>query len=281
VGDGSSALWFGAAGFEVLEVARSDGELVIDVQTTATLVGCAACGTRARAKDRRWVTLRDAPTGDLAVLVRWHKRIWCCPDPDCAVRSWTEQSALAEPRRVLTSRAALWATNRVGALEGTPASIARDFGVSWSTVWAAVARHGQARVEDPDRVGPVEMVGFDETVMQPAHRRRRRRFITAVVDVGSGQVLDVFEGRDAKDLRDWMATMPASWLEQIQVVSVDPHEGYRSAVTSPDPRSGRRSPLEEVTIVVDPFHIVRVRHEAPCVRGRVRDPPLRPVAAGR
>lgn len=43
---------------------------------------------------------------------------------------------------------------------------------------------------------------LDESVMQPAHRRRRRRFVTAVVDVQSGQILDLFEGRDAKDLRE-------------------------------------------------------------------------------
>jgi transposase len=50
--------------------------------------------------------------------------------------------------------------------------------------------------------------------------------------------------------------MPAGWLAQIDVVSVDPHEGYRSAVTSPT------SPLRDVTIVVDPFHIVRLGNAA-------------------
>ena len=87
------------------------------------------------------------------------------------------------------------------------------------------------------------MVGFDETVMHPARRRRRRRLVTAVVDVASGQILDVFEGRDAKDLRGWMATMPLSWLAMIDVVSVDPHESYRGAVLNPDPLTGRPSPL--------------------------------------
>jgi transposase len=262
VGDGSGALWFGAAGFEVLGVAVSDVELVVEVQTTAAVVGCSGCGTRARPKDRRWVSVRDAPVGDRAVLVRWRKRVWSCPEPLCAVKTWTERSDLAEPRRVLTARAEVWATNRVAALEGTPASIARDFGVAWSRVWAAVTRVGTAWVEGPSRVGPTAMVGFDETVMQPAHRRRRRRFVTAVVDVGTGQILDVFEGRDAKDLRAWMATMPASWVAQIEVVSVDPHEGYRSAVLNPDPHSGRPSPLAGVTVVVDPFHIVRLANAA-------------------
>jgi transposase len=254
--DGSGACWFGAPGFEVLGVVEDGGEVVVEVETTATVVGCGACGSRARPKDRRWVTVRDAPAGDRAVRVRWRKRIWCCPERDCERRTWTEESPLVAPRRVLTARAEEWACERVASIEGTPASIARRFGVSWSTVWAAVERVGRTRVDDPDRVGPVEMVGFDETVMQPAHRRRRRRFVTAVVDVTTGQILDVFEGRDARDLAGWMATMPAAWLSHIDVVSVDPHEGYRSAVTA------MASALRDATIVVDPFHIVRLANAA-------------------
>jgi hypothetical protein len=107
-----TALRFGAAGFQALDVAEPDGELVVVVQNSATLAGCSRCGTRANAKDRRWVTLRDAPAGDRAVLVRWWKRIWCCPDPDCAARTWTEQTDLAEPRRC--SRAGRRSGSRTG-----------------------------------------------------------------------------------------------------------------------------------------------------------------------
>jgi transposase len=174
---------------------------------------------------------------------------------------------------VLTTRAAQWATDRVEAIEGTSASIARGLAVSWSTVWSAVERIGDHRLQTPAEIGPAKMVGFDETVMSPASRRRRRRFVTAVVDVGSGQLLDVFEGRDAHHQRKWMSEMPSAWLSMIQVVSVDPHEGYRGAVLNVDPSTGRASPLAEVTIVVDPFHIVRVRHEAPCNRVGCKDPP--------
>jgi transposase len=254
--EGSGACWFGAPGFVVLAVIDDGHELVVEVETTATVVGCGGCGSRARAKDRRWVTLRDAPAGGRPVRVRWHKRVWSCPDDDRDVVTWTEEAELAEPRRVLTSRAARWATDRVAAIEGTPASIARGFGVSWSTVWRAVERIGAERLEDPARVGLTAMVGFDETVMQPAHRRRRRRFVTAVVDVATGQILDVFEGRDARDLRRWMRDLPPAWLAGIEVVSVDPHEGYRSAVVAPG------SPLNHATVVVDPFHVVRLANTA-------------------
>ena len=257
-----TAVWFGTAGFDVLAVADDGVELAVDVETTSVVVGCSGCGTRAIPKDRRWVTLRDVPAGRRSVRLRWRKRIWRCPEADCETNTWTEASELADPRRVLTTRAAEWATDRVQAIEGTPTSIARGFGVAWSTVWSAVERLGTQRVDDSARVGPASMVGFDETVMSPASRRRRRRFVTAVVDVGTGQLLDVFEGRDAKDLRAWMTAMPASWLAMIDVVSVDPHEGYRSGVIKPDPATGRPSPLAGVAIVVDPFHVVRLANDA-------------------
>ena len=181
--DGSSAVWFGAPNFRVLDVVDDGHEVTISLESTVTVTGCAACGTRAKPKDRRWVGLRDAPSGDRAVVLRVRRRVWSCPDPDCSTRTWTEACELAAPRRVLTRRAVVWATDRIAAIEGTVASVARGFGVSWPTVWTAVERAGTARVDDPDRVGETPMVGFDETVMQPAHRRRRRRFVTAVVDV--------------------------------------------------------------------------------------------------
>ena len=147
-----------------------------------------------------------------------------------------------------------WATDRVGRLEATPASLARELGVTWSSVWAAVCRHGQRRVDAVKGV-EVTQVGFDETVMSPAKRRRRRRFITTAVDVTNGRIIDVFEGRNAADLRAWLDDQPDWWVSAIKVISVDPHEGYRSAVT-------RNYLLKTVTIVVDPFHIVRLAGQA-------------------
>jgi hypothetical protein len=46
-------LWFGAAGFEVLEVVDDGTKLVIQVETTQRLTGCPPCGTPAEPKDRR------------------------------------------------------------------------------------------------------------------------------------------------------------------------------------------------------------------------------------
>ena len=257
MGEGSGGVvWFGAPGFVQRRVDDSGDELIIEIETVPTLVGCWSCGVVARSKDRRWVTLRDAPAGDRPVVIRWRKRVWACPDPDCAVKTWTEQRPeFATARHAMTRRAERWVCARVRSLEGTPTSCGRRLGVTWATAWAAVERHGGPLVDDAQRIGPTVQVGFDETVMSPARRRRRRLFITAAVDVTTGQILDVFEGRNANDLKGWLASRPGWWRNGIEVVSVDPHEGYRSAITA----SGL---LDDAVIVVDPFHIVRLANAA-------------------
>ncbi|MGH9062356.1 MAG: transposase, partial [Acidimicrobiales bacterium] len=57
---------------------------------------------------------------------------------------------------------------------------------------------------------------------------------------------------------------------EISLVSADAAEWIASVVTERCPNA---------TLCADAFHVVKVRREAPCVRGRVRDPPLRAVAA--
>ena len=58
----------------------------------------------------------------------------------------------------------------------------------------------------------------------------------------------------------------------LAAVSLDMGGAYEKATSAKAPQAHQ---------CVDPFHLVQVRHEAPCNRGRVRDPPRRAVAAAR
>ena len=257
----SSVVLLGADRVEITGVRVEGGEIVVWVQTPdAQTVWCGACGARARSKGRREVRLRDAPgAGGAGCEVRWRKRIWWCPRVECEVRTWTEECELAGPRRVLTRRAAQWAVGRLAAVEGTVASAARRLGVAWATVWSSVGDAAQQVADDPERVGAVARLGLDETVMSSAGRLRRRRYVSAAVDAATGQVLDVFDGRDAADVGRWLEQQPAGWLAAIEVVCCDPHEGYRSGIT----RARRDTHLSDsVKIAADAFHIVRLANQA-------------------
>jgi len=82
----------------------------------------------------------------------------------------------------------------------------------------------------------------------------------------------MIEGNRAIDVSRWLSAKDEAFLAGIATVACDLHEGYRS---------GLHPHLDHARQVADPFHVVAVRHEAPCNRGRVRDPPLRAVAAVR
>ena len=56
-------------------------ELMLMVETTADLVGCDGCGTRAAGPGPASVQVRDLPIGDRRVVLVWRKRLWRCPVP--------------------------------------------------------------------------------------------------------------------------------------------------------------------------------------------------------
>ena len=74
-GSGSGSILLGLDGFEVTAAEVIDDEWRLAVQTIATTVGCAACGSQARLHGRRTVEVRDLPIGGRPVVLAWRKRI--------------------------------------------------------------------------------------------------------------------------------------------------------------------------------------------------------------
>jgi transposase len=240
-------------GFVVGAQVEVDGELWLQVETTAELVGCSGCGTRAVGHGRRRVKVRDLPMAGRPVVVVWVKRIWRCPEPDCDVGIWTEQHAAIAPRASLTERARAEICRRVGEDEDSVAKAARNFGVGWHTAMAAVRDLGTPLIEDPARLQGAETLGLDETVMLHACRRRRTLYVTGFVDLRRGRLLDVVPGRTGKAVEDWLAQRPQGWLEEIDVVALDPFRGYAN---------GLLAHLGHATVVLDHFHAVRLANAA-------------------
>jgi transposase len=121
-----------------------DGEWHLETETTADVVGCAGCGTRAVGHGRRWVRVRDLQIAGRPVVLVWAKRMWRCPDGNCDRKTWTETHPQIAPRAVLTERARAEICRRVGQDEDSVAEVARAFGVGWHTAMAAVVEHGTA-----------------------------------------------------------------------------------------------------------------------------------------
>lgn len=248
-GTGLAEALLGLPGFRVLEVVEDPPEVVVTVETTVEVTGCGSCGVRAESQDRMPVEIRDlACFGRPAKLV-WVKRRWRCREPLCPAKTWTEQHPEISAQVVLTRRAGMDACRQVGECARPVSGLAAELGVCWWTVMGAVREHGEPLVNDPERVGTVRQLGVDETSFLAATRDHPTLYATGMVDLERRIIIDMVEGNTGPDLRKWLAAQPAEWLDAVEVVATDLTDNYRSGL-SPH--------LRHVTLVADPFHVVRV-----------------------
>jgi transposase len=212
----------GLDGFQVVSAELVGGEWQLEVQTTATVVGCGGCGVPATPHGRRTVRVRDLPISGRPVVLLWRKRIWRCREPACGVRTWTERVAAVRPRAVLTERARAEACRRVGKDAHAVAAVARDLGVGWATIMRAIHEHGTALVDDPTRLDGVGRLGLDETTFLKATRLAPTRYVTGLVDLEQGRLLDVVADRTRTAVDGWLHARPRDWLAQVATVALDP-----------------------------------------------------------
>ncbi len=117
-----------------------------------------------------------------------------------------------------------------------------------------------------------QALGVDETAFLAANPFHHTIFATGVVDVRARRLLDVVPGRGGEVLSQWISAQDPAWRAGITVAALDPFRGYATAL---------KTSLPDAVRVLDAFHVIRVRHEALCVRAEVRDHRRRGVAAPR
>jgi len=271
-------------GLHVTAVDLDEGGLVVTVESPPALMGCRACGVVAVSHGRREHALVDVPAFGRPVRLVWRKRTWTCLDPGCPVGTFTERhDALAPPRALLSVRARWWAVGQLRREHASVAGLARQLGVSWRTLWAAVAPLLADMAADESRYEGVQSLGVDEHVWHHVDPRRRGpKELTGMVDLSRDQdghvrarLLDLVPGRSGRVYADWLDARGKDFRAGVAVATLDPFHGYKNAI---DDR------LADATAVVDAFHVVklgtaavddvrrRVQQETTGHRGRSGDP---------
>ncbi|HEX5923315.1 MAG TPA: ISL3 family transposase, partial [Baekduia sp.] len=182
--------------------------------------------------------VRDVPiAGQLTRLV-WRKRRYCCSD--CG-RTFTETHEQLPTRQRVTGRFRARLAERVadGAAHAEVAREERTTRYQVACAFADCTRQRQAR--GVDRVP--RRLSLDE-----AHHRRGGELATVVSDLDRRCVIEVLDGRDRRTVERWLSALPAEVRAGIEVVSIDPYDGYRQAI---------RAALPDARIVCDHFHLVR------------------------
>jgi transposase len=257
----------GLSGLHVIEVVENDRRLVVVVESAPGPGGCPGCGVVALSRGRREVRLVDAPCFGRPVELRWRKRIRACAEPACPVGAFTEQDQrVARPRALLTTRACWWAVAQVRREHASIAGLARRLGTTWNTVWHAIKPLLEAMADDPDRFTAVSTLGVDEHVWHHVSTKpiedggRGPKELTGIVDLTrdpTGRVrarlLDLVPGRTGKAYSDWLSQRSEAFRDGVQVATLDPFHGYKTAI---------EDELEDVTAVLDAFHVVKLGTQA-------------------
>lgn len=234
------------------------GQRQVHVEATAE-AGCPTCGViSTRVHSRRPQRLRDISVAE-PVEVVWAKRRFFCDEYLCPRQTFTEETAQV-PRRARSTRRLRDAL--VSAVIGSgraAAEAASSFGVSWWLVQQAL-NSAALTLPDVDALAP-RMLGIDE------HRYRSVRFfrdpatkawkryepwMTTIVDLDTGQVLGIVDGRDSEGVGDWLFARPLQWRLGVQVVAIDPSAAFRKAL---------RMWLPRTAVSVDAFHLVKLGND--------------------
>ena len=273
--DACAASVFNLPDYRVVQVVRDDhpdgdGHRTITVATPVVEAACPSCGVLTRrVHQRTQQRLRDVGFDGIVTVV-WDKRRWRCAEAACPRATFTEHTDQVPPRARTTTRLR---TALVGAVAGEVRAVDRvaaQFGVSWPTVMRQL-KNAMIAVLAAATTRPklVRRLGIDEHRFRTVRWfrddqgswKRVEPWMTCMVDLASGNIIDVVDGRDSVAVRSWLQAQPRWWRRKIEVVAIDPSAPFRSAV---------RWWLPKARVSVDHFHLVKLANDMlTAVRRRV------------
>jgi transposase len=232
---------FGIRGYEYVRTDYQGGQTIFTVQQESGTCRCSACG----AKDvlprghveRRFRTL---PIGSRATFVDLP-----IPRVECRGCGVVRQVAIpfADTRRSYTKSFERYALELSRSM--TIRDVALHLGVSWDLIKEIQKRDLTRRFAKP-KLKHLRRIAIDEIAIAKGHR-----YLTVVMDLESGAVVFVGDGKGADALKPfWKRLRPSK--AKIEAVAMDMSAAYRGAVTTH---------LPEAKIVFDRFHVVKLFNE--------------------
>ena len=250
----------GLPDFHLIHAEVTDTAVVLDIEVCDPLTGCPGCGVIPTGHGRVTVTLVDAPSAGRPARLRWRKHRWICRESACPVVTFIEQNTqVAAPRGLLTTRAVFWAVRQLRYENASIQGLARQLGTTWNTLWSQIRPVLNTAADDPARFDGVEVLGVDEHVWHHTDPRRRGpKELTGLVDLSRHQhptarLLDLVPGRSGTVYKDWLAARGPSFRQGVRVATLDPFQGYKNAIDDQ---------LDDATCVLDAFHIVKLATNA-------------------
>jgi transposase len=229
---------FGVRGYQYVSSEFLDGNVYFTITQPRNQLRCSHCGsTETWSQGSMPRMFRGLPIGCKATFLCFSvPRVLCFT---CGhVRQ--VQVSFAEPRRQYTKAFERYALELSRHM--TIQAVAQHLGVSWDTIKDIQKRRLQKRFGKP-KLGKLKEIAIDEVAAGKGHR-----YLTLVLDLHSGAVVYVGEGKGVQALREFWPQVRRA-RAHIRAVATDLGRGYIRAV---------RDNLPRVIHVFDHFHVVKL-----------------------
>jgi transposase len=229
---------FGIRGYRHVRTDYLEGEVMFTIEQGRKTLQCPLCGSRQVTAHGQVPRLfRGVPIGSKATRV--FLRI---PRVECRACGVTRQVALpfADPQKRYTHAFERYALDLSAHM--TIQDVAQHLGVSWDTIKDMQKQDLQRHYSKP-RLRKLRQIAIDEIAVAKGHR-----YLTIVLDLVSGAVVFVGDGKGADALKPFWIRLRAS-RAKIKAVATDMSLAYILAV---------RTHLPRAVHVFDRFHVVKL-----------------------
>ena len=237
----STSLLYHAFGIRGYRHARTDfleGEVMFTIEQGRHTLKCPVCGCqRVTAHGGVPRLFRSLPIGAKATRV-----FLKIPRVECHDCGLTRQAAVpfADPQKSYTHSFERYALELSAHM--TIQDVARHLGVSWDTIKDIQKQDLQRHFSKP-RLRHLRQIAIDEIAVAKGHR-----YVTVVLDLVSGAVVFVGDGKGADALKPFWKRLRAS-RAKIKAVATDMSLAYILAV---------RQHLPRAVHVFDHFHVIKL-----------------------
>jgi transposase len=232
---------FGIRGYEYTRTDYQDGHTIFTIHQNPKTCRCSACGSpQVESRGQVQRRFRTVPIGSRTTFV-----VLPIPRVECKACGVVRQVTVpfAEARRSYTKafeRYVLELSRRM-----TIRDVARHLDVGWDMIKEIQKRYLARRFAKP-KLKHLRQIAIDEISVAKGHR-----YLTVVMDLESGAVVFVGDGKGADALKPFWKRLRGS-RAKIEAVAMDMSAAYRQAVSTH---------LSNAKIVFDRFHVMKLFNE--------------------
>ena len=232
---------FGITGYDYSSTAYKEGNITFTISRKEFNLCCPVCKSKKVIKHGalpRW--FHSLPIGRKATYIKTE-----IPRVECKACKTNRQADIgfADPRFTYTKALSRYVLDL--ARHMTITDVSKHLNLSWDIIKSIQKRYLEKKYSNP-KLSDLKRIGIDEIYIG------KRGYLTVVMDILSGAVVFVGDGKGGEALDPFWERLRRSRKAKVEAVAIDMSPAYIKSV---------RDNLKDAVIVFDHFHVIKMFNE--------------------